>query len=273
MQQARSRPGWFPFVRTVLWAVLLLPVLRESVHGQQRISGVVRSDSGAKPIAEVALTLLDADGRIMGKPVRSDSAGNFSISVPREGRFKIDASRIGFVRVVTPTIAVDKGFEVPVEITMSVVAQILAPLTITGRPIPISRDLDEFEFRRKQAHGTFFTREDIERRSPADMLALFRDVAGMRVTPDAEGNFNVYFLRAPTRGDALCLPAVYLDGMKMSARSGGGNPLQSLSSTIQPDKIYGIELYSGASRIPGLFAGSDAACGVVAIWTRRGGDQ
>ena len=32
--------------------------------------------------------------------------------------------------------------------------------------------------------------------------------------------------------------------------------------------VYGIEVYRGASDAPAEFAGSNAGCGVVAIWTR-----
>jgi hypothetical protein len=34
--------------------------------------------------------------------------------------------------------------------------------------------------------------------------------------------------------------------------------------------IVGLEIYTGPSDVPGEFAGRDAGCGVVVIWTRFG---
>jgi hypothetical protein len=39
---------------------------------------------------------------------------------------------------------------------------------------------------------------------------------------------------------------------------------------VQTDDIEAIEAYGNASRIPPQYNGSNSACGVILIWTRRG---
>ncbi|RMH14199.1 MAG: hypothetical protein D6701_11515, partial [Gemmatimonadetes bacterium] len=39
---------------------------------------------------------------------------------------------------------------------------------------------------------------------------------------------------------------------------------------IRPEDIEAIEVYRGASEVPAEFGGSDAGCGAIVIWTRRG---
>jgi hypothetical protein len=34
--------------------------------------------------------------------------------------------------------------------------------------------------------------------------------------------------------------------------------------------IQGVEIYRGAAEVPGEFSGTDASCGVIVIWTKRG---
>lgn len=44
-----------------------------------------------------------------------------------------------------------------------------------------------------------------------------------------------------------------------------------LAAAPAPGLVEGIEIYRGLSTVPAQFLNSDAKCGVVAIWTRRGG--
>jgi hypothetical protein len=45
----------------------------------------------------------------------------------------------------------------------------------------------------------------------------------------------------------------------------------SVDDLVAPGAIEGIELYRGTATIPAEFLTPQARCGVVAIWTRRGG--
>jgi hypothetical protein len=47
-----------------------------------------------------------------------------------------------------------------------------------------------------------------------------------------------------------------------------GVPLDDLAT---PTILEGIEIYRGASTIPPEFISPESRCGVIALWTRRGG--
>lgn len=69
--------------------------------------------------------------------------------------------------------------------------------------------------------------------------------------------------RAPVgeRGPVDCPPQVYIDGIPWAG------PIDEI--TLRD--IEGIEVYRGAAEVPAEFAGSNAGCGVIALWSRRGG--
>ena len=59
---------------------------------------------------------------------------------------------------------------------------------------------------------------------------------------------------------------MYIDGILLRGPSGRstGRP----DPYVKPVEIAGVEVYRRAASLPGEFAGSDARCGVVAIWTK-----
>jgi hypothetical protein len=58
---------------------------------------------------------------------------------------------------------------------------------------------------------------------------------------------------------------VYVDGLRVGrAHEVGGGSMDHL---LDPTDILGIEAYVGVSQIPEQWRNSEAACGVIAIWT------
>jgi hypothetical protein len=53
---------------------------------------------------------------------------------------------------------------------------------------------------------------------------------------------------------------------------GASYPLygQSIDVMVQVVDIGAIEVYPGGASVPPQFGGREAACGVIAIWTRQG---
>ena len=81
-----------------------------------------------------------------------------------------------------------------------------------------------------------------------------RTVRGVRIQCNQqEFECNAVMVRTPQ-----CTPTWYIDGVE--ARSFHANtPIAD---------IYGIEVYRGAGEIPAEFAGSNAGCGVIVVWTK-----
>lgn len=59
-----------------------------------------------------------------------------------------------------------------------------------------------------------------------------------------------------------CVPAIFLDGFQVEG---------ILDHIVHPEDVEAIEAYAGISQIPPRWLGSHSVCGVVVIWTRRGG--
>ena len=57
-----------------------------------------------------------------------------------------------------------------------------------------------------------------------------------------------------------CQPEYVVDG-RVDNMFGGVTPVRD---------IVALEIYTGPSDVPGEFAGTNAGCGVVVIWTRSG---
>jgi hypothetical protein len=43
----------------------------------------------------------------------------------------------------------------------------------------------------------------------------------------------------------------------------------AIDDLVHPSLVEGIEAYSGISQLPAQYSGSESACGVVLVWTRR----
>lgn len=268
-------------VRTRL-AIILSLAAAGTLDAQQRIVGSVIDDSTSQPLVAVALSLVDAYERPVGSDIRSDSAGRFVLTVPRPGRYRIVGMRIGYARTITPSLVVEAGTQVPVELRMAPRVQLLAPLTITARPIVIARVLEDFEFRRNRGVGTFFTREQIEKRAPRDLITMLREVPGGRASTWGEGTAEIFFFtssKPPSKPDLPpCSPVFFIDGRRINTTERDtvvetatqrAVDAAELVNTVRPQDVYGIEAYPRGSQVPGEFGGSEAGCGAVLIWTRR----
>jgi hypothetical protein len=80
-------------------------------------------------------------------------------------------------------------------------------------------------------------------------------------------------MRQNTNTAGACLPSVWVDDIKV--RDGAlparlERNAQSLEVLAPPpSQIEGMEFYHGTASVPGAYAGIDARCGVLVLWTRR----
>ena len=119
------------------------------------------------------------------------------------------------------------------------------------------RRLQPFYERLEDGRGRFFTRFDIEQRSPVLMTDLLRGVPGIRISrlpSDPTFSFEVIFPRG-------CVPLIYVDG----AALGRGIDIDGL---MTPEQVEGMEVYTRGVQVPMQYRQTGAACGAIVMWTR-----
>jgi len=115
--------------------------------------------------------------------------------------------------------------------------------------------------------GYYITWEDIARRRAfriTDMIAEFPGVRLLRLG----GLRSKVMLRRYTHSGpggrlGACWPALYVDGRRIRLTEH-----ETIDDFVFPDDVEGVEVYKGLATVPGDYAGYDARCGVVGIWTR-----
>ena len=91
------------------------------------------------------------------------------------------------------------------------------------------------------------------------MTDLMRMTPGMQVSPN--GSFG-YVLR----GRGGCTPEVFIDGTKVMQGA------DEVDNMVRPQEVAGVEVYNSTAGVPPQFSGAAGGdCGVVLIWTKRGG--
>jgi hypothetical protein len=243
---------------------------------QNPIDGTVRGEvlderSGA-PVVGATVDLIDNVNRIRARGT-TDETGAFLLTRIDPGAFRLRVRSVGYSELVTPRWWIESGEAITVVIRVDSEAILLAPLEVVGRSVSASPVLQGF-YQRLQYNvgGVFFTREDIEERGPMRITDLLAEVPGARFmnapgSGDPRRDLIVTFERSlPGPGGGSCPVQVYIDGMLASR--GGAVPVDALAS---PHLLEGIEVYRGLSSVPAEFLSAEARCGVVALWTRRGG--
>jgi len=234
------------------------------------ITGNVRGADDARLAG--ALVELRAASSTAGPPAQqtsTDADGTFRFADVPSGAVELRVRRVGF-RPETLQVEVPQVDGGAVIVPLARVAQPLQSVTVhaTGRAAALT-PFAAFERRRAAGLGRFVTRADIEKRHPQRTTDILRSVPGVILAPGDAGALVPQFRNATAgpRRDA-CPPFYWMDGTPLGA--------ESLDlDAISPSAIEAIEVYSGIATVPAALRGgvSNAACGVIAIWTRRGGPR
>ncbi len=68
----------------------------------------------------------------------------------------------------------------------------------------------------------------------------------------------------------MCWSSVFLDGMILY-RSWSNAPPPDWSKDFYVNELDAIEVYRSAAELPSEFGGTVGECGVIVLWSRRGG--
>jgi hypothetical protein len=258
----------------VLLALLLLgaPTLlhAQDLRGRGEIIGRVIDDNTGAPIGGARVEFMDE----LRRPIRStitDQDGTFRIPDVRGGPFVLRASRIGYRATVTPRWRIQGGEVLQVEVRMDVEAVLLAPLEIVAQrraqPSPV---LEGFRARMASGLGYFVTRADIEARNPSMITDMLTMVPGVHLEGSGSGlRRTIHVGRA---GANRCPAQIFVDGFLFNRPTPFGQDQGFvLDDAVTPSSVEGIEVYRGMAGVPAEFLNPNSRCGVVVIWTRRGG--
>ena len=226
------------------------------------IDGMV-TDSGFAPIQ-------GADIGILRTPLKisTGARGRFRITDVQMGTYIITVRRFGYSPIAS-VISVNAGDTLRLSYALQPLGggSRLDTVRVTERRT--SRNLMEFERRRRLGVGRFLTATDLEKRGSVDISTVLRSFSTIWVARD--DNTGVTSLQA--RRD---------QGNMLQAQGAGSCPVQVIVDNVpmprdadvellpRPKEIAGVEVYGGPAGTPSQFGGLDRRCGMVIIWTRDG---
>jgi len=203
--------------------------------------------------------------------------GGFSFEGVPWGVYFLEVEHIAYEAQAEPLrVMGDRAHEVDIQLATD--AYELDPITVEVRSREWFGGMRDFRERRSRGFGYFMDEKDIERRGAVRVLDILREIPGVNVemarssatNPGRTTTQAIYFRncwRYSSEGDQIFTPPLlYLNGVKQVRLDLARGDLDS----VTPDDIAAIEVYRGAAEVPADFGGSDAGCGVIAIWTKRG---
>ena len=177
--------------------------------------------------------------------------GRFLFRTVPPGTYNLTVTLLGY-RTLREPLLVEGETDLEVVLKLAV-----SPVELDPIEVVVERQLRgpmaDFERRREVGMGTYFTREDIEARSPYVITDLLRSVPGVRVIP--AGQFGEQAIRL--RGN--CRPEIIVDGVRTSIDT-------DVDHVLPPMDVEAVEVYKGAE-LPVQFGNN--SCGAIVFWTRQ----
>jgi hypothetical protein len=227
----------------------------------QQIHGTVVESVGQQPVPDVLISFLDGSDRFLLQ-VLTDSSGRFASALPRAGSYSLRIEKFGYLALHTEPFPLALEEILDLAIVIGVEAVPLTPVQVAARRREAPGAHPEFHWRvergRQMGNGRFFTREDIEQTAFVKTSSMLMQVPGIRLVYARDGRV---LLGGSGRGGYNCRPAVYLNGMEISAAT----DLDQLSL----DELEGVEVYRWPTEMPVELA-RPGVCSAVAFWSRVG---
>lgn len=269
-----------PWKRTVFTLSACVASISGSARAQSIITGVVRDDSAATPLAGVEVTV---EGE--KRATRTDASGRYFIQSPT-GPHIANFRLLGYITLRT-RISV-KGDTTKADVTLvRTGATQLQPVKVQGAQQARGFGRAEFAERRALGIGKFADSAVLRPLDDRRLSDVLRDLVGVRTMEFHDPNSFINEIRAvsPTSsesrntamgtkvipGNPACYVSIFLDGVALyrSDMTGSARP-PDLSRDFSVPSLEAIEYYRGPSEVPPQYGGSNANCGALLFWTRRG---
>jgi hypothetical protein len=244
----RARIFWF------LFGILLAAPGARAQKNDSRLTGTIVDKASRAPLARVEIIFV-GDSR----SVLSDSVGRYTFDSLPSGVVRFIVRAAGYP--VTPLIVAlmsSESMATLIELDSSSAGRSAAqrlPLVTIDAPRPVSRRLVDFERRRLTGLGQYITRAQIDSAGYNNLQDAMRNLRGIHIDCVAEG-CHIRMSRAPMQ----CNPEYVVDE-RVDNYFGPAVPIRDIEA---------LEVYTGASDVAGEFAGRNAGCGVIVIWTKSG---
>ena len=234
-------------VIAILAVFLALLIASETGVAQTSLKGRVVDSELGDPLPGALIRIRKAPG------LTTDSLGQFEARELAGGEVEVAIDLVGY----TPA-----SFRFSLPLTGDV--ERTFALEFTGHRLPdavvraraerLMPRYSDFENRRVRGLGAYFRWDELKTGGFNSVGDALRTVRGVRIRCNQQ-TFECFamMVRAPQ-----CQPTWWIDGMRV----------RSFHENTSIRDIYGIEIYRGAGEIPGEFAGSTAACGVIVMWTK-----
>lgn len=259
--QERACGYSFPLVSNrrcrILWTLFGLLLAAPAAQAQKndaRLSGTVIDKSSGAPLARVEIIAASNS-----RSVLTDSAGTFVFDSLPAGVVRFVVRAPGFP--VTPlVVALVRGEQmervVALDSTTAAGSAQALPRVSVSAPATVDRRLVDFERRRLTGQGQYLTREQIDAANYDNLQDAMRNLRGVEVHCGGGAGCFIRMSRAPMS----CNPEYIVDE-RVDPNFGPTIPIKDIAA---------LEVYTGASDVPGEFAGRNAGCGVIVIWTKSG---
>jgi hypothetical protein len=237
------------------------------------IQGTVVDSGSGQPLEGAVASIAD-----LGLSVETDSSGRFSLFGVPPGQHTLSVELFGYYGQ-EELVTVNDGSTVSLTLALAVAPFQAAPLEVSVEGRDYDLELSGFYDREESTSGVFITPEDIEDRRPTFTTDLFRGIPGTKVAGGLGFGTQAAVVLQGSRSLSLlehnpqneCYPAIWIDGQMVHSGSVGfmEDEPAFVDDLIRPDQIAGVEVYSGAARVPVQF-NLYSACGVIVFWTKRG---
>lgn len=255
----------------LVWCTVPASAAAQARRGDGRVVGAVIDKSSGRPVPGATVVSL-----IDGKAITTDTAGVFRFEKLPTGIIRFLVRAEGFpAKGVVLALAQGELMERRIELdstTTTTTAPItpdssaqsarpgqrvqqLAPVLVEEAP-SLGPRFANFERRRKTGAGQYVVREQIEKMGASNLQDVARTLRGVALDCGGGLGCSIRMVRAPMR----CQPEYIVDD-NVDNTFGPGIPVRDIEA---------LEVYTGPADVPGEYAGRNAGCGVIVIWTRSG---
>ena len=232
---------------------------------EARVFGRITDQNSGNPVhgAEVEFT-------VSGLQTTTNRSGMFVFPEVPPGQERLRISHLTYGEQ-TRTLELESGRAYRVRGVVSPDPIELEGIRVTATSQNWFRRMDGLKWRMDRGTESHYVlAEELETRGYPPVGAALRSVPGIRVRRYGwEWKVVVGRCREVNFWSSQS-PVVYLDGIKVYSPRVGTSGTMPILSDITSHDIEAIEVYHGAASVPPEYSGSDAQCGAILIWTKRG---